>query len=240
MDEPRDRQVEPLASLVGHRLAGIAADGEYLRAIERLYTHPSEHGVLSPTERALILLATEVLVTQLDADSLRRAMTAALEAGATDAEIRATIQLSSVIGLHSISFGVPRLVRLLISRGQWPPAHGDRDRVQRVVTKGYRGKPVQGMLRDIAELDPEYFEKFRDALEIPWSSGSLSPVMMQLICIAIDGCSSHLYEEGLELHLREALDAGASPEQILEVFQLCSVVGLRSIAAAFPMLRGDG
>ena len=226
---------ESIDAFVSARLGSGALDPEYLAAVRRLYEYPSHRRALSERDRALVLLATEVLVTQLNADGVERGVATAVAAGATRDEILATVQLASVIGLHSITFGVPRLRRTLEERGSWPPPSDERLDV--VVRTGYRGKPVVGMLRDIAQLDPEYFVVFRDALEIPWTRGTLGDGLMQLICIAIDACASHLYEEGLELHFREALDAGVSASEILEVLQLCSITGLRSIITTLPVLE---
>ena len=182
---------EPLDRFVRERLR-IGADQAYLDAIQRLYEYPARRRALSEQDRALVLLATEVLVTQLDPEGIERGIAAALASGATYDEIASTMQLASVIGLHSISYGVPRLRRVLEERGAWLGRSEDDPDLRAVIEAGYRDQPVAGMLRDIAELDPDYFVVFRDALEIPWQSGVLSEGLMQLICIAIHASRASL------------------------------------------------
>lgn len=226
---------EPVHAFVRARVGSSTVDPEYLEAVRRLYEYPSRRQALSERDRALVLLATEVLVTQLDADGVERGVVAAVAAGASRNEILTTVQLASVIGLHSITYGVPLLRQALEKQGSWPPQ--DDARLDDVVRAGYRGKPIAGMLHDLARLDPEYFIAFRDALEIPWNRGILGEGLMHLICIAIDACASHLYDAGLQLHFREALEAGVSASEILEVLQLCSITGLRSVITSLPVLE---
>jgi alkylhydroperoxidase/carboxymuconolactone decarboxylase family protein YurZ len=50
--------------------------------------------------------------------------------------------------------------------------------------------------------------------------------MRELIYVALDGSATHLFRSGLALHLRLALQEGATAREIIDVFRLATVQGL--------------
>jgi alkylhydroperoxidase/carboxymuconolactone decarboxylase family protein YurZ len=89
------------------------------------------------------------------------------------------------------------------------------------------------------ELDPDFFEVFLHFSALPWRKGVLEPKIKELIYIAIDASTTHLYEPGLRTHIRSALQFGASKEEILEVLQLVSVLGVHTCAVGLPILAQE-
>ena len=59
----------------------------------------------------------------------------------------------------------------------------------------------------------------------PAEEGSLGVRMRELIYVAIDSVPTHLYVPGVEIHARNALDAGASAEQILTAIEIAALLG---------------
>jgi len=57
-----------------------------------------------------------------------------------------------------------------------------------------------------------------------------------LIYIAIDASTSHLYEPGLRVHIRNALRYGATMAEIMEVYQLTAVLGIHTVTLGVPAL----
>ena len=94
-------------------------------------------------------------------------------------------------------------------------------------------------LLTILEWDPEFFELYLDFSAHPWKKGSLPSKVKELIYIAIDAATTHLYEPGIRTHIRRALDQGATKEEILEVFELVSVLGLHSCTVGIPALADE-
>lgn len=60
--------------------------------------------------------------------------------------------------------------------------------------------------------------------------------MKELIYCAVDAAATHLYVPGLKLHIRNALEYGASPEEVIEVFEIASQLGLHAAHASAPIL----
>ena len=66
--------------------------------------------------------------------------------------------------------------------------------------------------------------------------GPLPQKYKELILIAINAATTHLYGPGVRRHVQNALKAGATKEEILEVIQLTTVMGIHSCNLAIPIL----
>mgnify|MGYP003515821381 FL=1 len=89
---------------------------------------------------------------------------------------------------------------------------------------------------EIAALDPEWIEKFLDMGTLPVRKGVLYPKTYELIAIAVDASCTHMYAPGTRRHIAKALDAGATPEEVMAVLECVAVLGIHSVALGAPML----
>jgi alkylhydroperoxidase/carboxymuconolactone decarboxylase family protein YurZ len=111
------------------------------------------------------------------------------------------------------------------------------DRQQRIKDefiekRGYWDDFWDGLLK----LSPDFFEAYLQLSTIPWTKGTLEPKVKEFIYIAIDAATTHLYEPGLRIHIRNALKYGATKEEIMEVYQLTSVLGMHTCTMGVPVL----
>ena len=111
------------------------------------------------------------------------------------------------------------------------------DRQQRIKDefiekRGYWDGFWDGLLK----LSPDFFEAYLHLSAIPWTTGTLEPKVKEFIYIAIDAATTHLYEPGLRIHIRNALKYGATKEEIMEVYQLTSVLGMHTCTMGVPVL----
>ena len=87
----------------------------------------------------------------------------------------------------------------------------------------------------LAELDPDYLERFLAFRAVP-QKGPLPQKYKELIFIAINVATTHLWPSGARRHIQNALEAGATKEEILEVIQLTSIMGIPSMSMGVPIL----
>ena len=57
----------------------------------------------------------------------------------------------------------------------------------------------------------------------------LYPTFRELVYMALDVSTAHLYPPGARAHMRNAIGMGATREQIMEVLELTALVGYRSL-----------
>lgn len=89
------------------------------------------------------------------------------------------------------------------------------------------------------ELDPDFLEAYLAFRSLPQSQGPLEQKYKELILIAINAATTHLYGPGVRRHIQNALKAGASMEEILETIQLTTVMGIHSCNLAIPILMEE-
>lgn len=85
-------------------------------------TGPMLSGVLDPKVIEFIAIAVDASCTHLYAPGVRRHVRRALELGATAEEITAVLQVTSVLGIHTMSVGAPILHDELARRAAVPQA----------------------------------------------------------------------------------------------------------------------
>ena len=87
----------------------------------------------------------------------------------------------------------------------------------------------------LEELDSDYLEAFLQFRAVP-QNGPLDQKTKELIFIAINVATTHLWPSGARRHMANALAAGATKEEILEVIQLTSIMGIHSMTMGVPIL----
>lgn len=108
----------------------------------------------------------------------------------------------------------------------------DYPATQRHIAKG-DWNPIWDELR---KFDPAYLEAYLQFRSVPHETGPLEPKYKELIMIAINVATTHLYGPGARRHMQNALRAGATPEEIMEAVQLTTVMGIHAMNLAVPML----
>ena len=217
-----------------HRL-----DPAFAEVTEALVAHPYEHGVLTAPVRALVVLAVESVIPEADRPRIERTIDAALTAGATPDEVLCTLEIACSIGLHTVSVGLPVLVEEMELAGLPLPEETPRQReLQHALeTSGPRPRPLNAIYAAILRMDADYFVARVRFIDLPWERDDvLDPEVKHLLSIAIDAVSPQHYVDGLRKHVREALQIGVAPEAILEVLQLASVTGLRTLEVGLEVL----
>jgi alkylhydroperoxidase/carboxymuconolactone decarboxylase family protein YurZ len=96
--------------------------------------------------------------------------------------------------------------------------------------------PVWEQLR---ALDPEFLEAYLAFRSVPHRKGALPEKSRELIMVAINAATTHLYAPGVRRHMRNAIAAGATAEEILETVQLTSVMGIHACNLAVPILMEE-
>jgi len=72
-----------------------------------------------------------------------------------------------------------------------------------------------------------------------YAGGVFSAKDTELLSIAFDASYTHMYAPGTRRHIRNALKAGATMEEIMEVLKLCVVQGVQACNLGVPILEEE-
>lgn len=215
--------------------AVLDVDPDSMRAFVAFARVPAEGGALSPKVRELIMIAVNASTTLLNERAIHRHMNNARSHGATDVEILEVLQQASVIGIHTCTMAMPVLMEELTAAGvPLPRQASDPAAIKEafIRNRGWWSDFLETMLA----LSPDLLSTYVDYSSIPWQNNHIEPKVKELIYIAIDSQTTHLYEVGMRHHVRNALKLGATAEELVEVFALISTLGFHTMTTAVPLL----
>lgn len=93
-----------------------ALDPAWTERFMAMGTMPLVAGVLDAKTIEFLAIAVDASCTHLYGPGVRRHIRKALDLGATKQEITAVLQLTSVLGIHTMSLGAPMLIEELAAR----------------------------------------------------------------------------------------------------------------------------
>lgn len=91
----------------------------------------------------------------------------------------------------------------------------------------------------LREWDPVFMEAYLAFRSVPHREGPLPPKFKELVLIAINVATTHMYGPGVRRHVQNALDQGATRDEILEVIQLTTVLGIHACNIGVPILAEE-
>jgi alkylhydroperoxidase/carboxymuconolactone decarboxylase family protein YurZ len=212
-------------------------DPAWAETCARMATNPWRSGVLSRKLVELIGVAVNAACTNLNPDGTRRHIRRALAAGATKEEILFVLKCAAVMSIHSCSLGAPILLEEAKAAGARPPAKPAAptpscDKMKTIGQWNTAWDPFY-------ELDPVWTDEFMATGAGIYSSGVLPAKDVELLSIAFDASYTHMYAPGTRRHIRNALAAGATMEEIMEVLKLCVVQGVQACNLGVPILADE-
>jgi alkylhydroperoxidase/carboxymuconolactone decarboxylase family protein YurZ len=214
---------------------------DYFEAYAKLSSVPWKSGTLPAKIKELLYIAIDASTTHMYEPGLRVHIRNALRHGATRDEIMEVYQLTSSIGVHSVTMGVPALLDAMKEAGKPDviakplTARQEKLKADFIANRGYWSPLWDGVLA----LSPDFFEAYGAFSAVPWKTGTLEPKVREFVYIAVDAATTHLYEPGTRIHMANALRLGATPEEIMEVLALVSVLGVHTISMGLPVLLDE-
>lgn len=104
-----------------------------------------------------------------------------------------------------------------------------------IETRGYWAAFNDGLL----DHSPDWLAAYLDYSSCPALTGPLSARMRELIYVAVDASTTHLFQAGLEVHVGLALSVGCDVGELIEVLQIATMQGLDSVAMGMTILAEE-
>lgn len=192
---------------------------------------------LDPKEKALIHLGLRAAVTQGYPEGIRFYIQLALDEGATVAEVKEVFELVAPLGIHATMEGM----EVVEEETDFPEkTEAERDEMEQIKQqfeedRGYWSEIWGPTLR----ADYKFLDMYTRLSAYPHNEGVLDPKLHELIWIAIDASTTHLYMPGMRNHVRNAIDYGATAEELVELIELVSQQGYDTMIQALPILKEE-
>lgn len=91
-------------------------------------------------------------------------------------------------------------------------------------------------LQAVLELDADFLAAYSKLAGVPARTRALPEKVQHFIRLAVAANSTHLYLPPVRGHIRRALDAGATPAELMEVLECCATLGIHAMNIGVPIL----
>ena len=215
----------------------VAWDRTWAATCAAMTNSPWVSGVLTRKFVELVGVALNVACTNLNADGTRRHIRAALAEGASRDEILTILKMAAVMSIHSCSLGAPILLEEAKTAGVAPAAKtgGATPACDRMRAMGQWNVAWDSFF----DLDPQWTEAFIATGVGIYAGGTFTPKETELLSIAFDASFTHMYAPGTRRHIKGALAAGATVEEIMDVLKLCVAQGVQACNLGVPILAEE-
>ena len=96
--------------------------------------------------------------------------------------------------------------------------------------------PWDSAVDQLREWDPQWARACVKMTVNPWTNGVLSRKFAELVSVALNAACTNLNPDGTRRHIRAALQAGASRDEILMILKMASVMSIHSCSLGAPIL----
>lgn len=96
--------------------------------------------------------------------------------------------------------------------------------------------PWAAALRQLRQWDPDWADQCVQMTTNPWKDGILPIKFIELVCVGLNAARTNLNPAGTRRHIRAAVAAGASRQEILFVLKCASVMSIHSFSFNAPLL----
>lgn len=211
----------------------LELDPQWIATYSEFSAHPGK--VLDPKLKEFIHVAVDAHTSKMFNVGTRFHMKKAFDQGATVDELVEVIELTVSAGIYStLVEGASILSEEIGHPDADIETEADREKLKSEFEEhfGYWSE----LWDDVAAMDPEHFSYTINLFAHPFESGPLEPKEKELILLATSITTSHLYSKGARVHIRQAIEHGATREEILGTIQTASVVGQHTTDEAMPIL----
>ncbi len=211
---------------------------DVLEAYSTLSSVAHKKGYLTPQVKELIYCAVDAAVTQLYIPGMvNHIRHAVLDVGVRPEELMEAFVIASSIGAATYTESMDILVRELEARGM-DTGTGREAETSSAIKERFVKKNGwwSDTLENIARLDPEMFEAYLDYVDAS-AHGAIDEKTRELIFIGVCAAPTTLNNAGTAVHIRRALDLGATKEEIIEVFESVCCISIHSVIIGIPALR---
>lgn len=199
---------------------------------------PDKLGVISEKLKHLIWITVDSLPAHLYPRGIKRHIEMARADGATFDEIFEAIAIACDTVMMTCDTAMPILFEELgIAEDGIPPsAAAERLAALEVEMMERRGEWPAWTARLYA-IAPDYVDAVTDLILEPSRANALDAKSRAFIYLALNASPVVNNPAGVRRHVRQALELGATVDELVEVIQLSGMIAFHSSSVALPILR---
>jgi alkylhydroperoxidase/carboxymuconolactone decarboxylase family protein YurZ len=211
---------------------------DILSAYSTMSSVPHKKGHLDQKTKEMLYVAIDGAITELYLPGLSSHLKHGLDIGVTKEEFLEVLAITSTTGTATYTMGIPILAEELKAVGidieAQPLTQDQKGLKERYIREnGY----WDGTLEATVKLDEDMFKSYMDYVHASLEGGVLDAKTREFIYIAANAAPTSLNKEATRIHIRRALEAGATKEELIEVFESIACLGIHTVTVGVPALN---
>jgi alkylhydroperoxidase/carboxymuconolactone decarboxylase family protein YurZ len=194
---------------------------EYPARYGKFSAHPGD--VLDRQTKELVHIAVDCSTTHLYHRGTRAHINYAFNNGVTVDEILDVFILASTVGIRSSAAGAGLVAEAV--EGAENDDINEELKAEFRERLGYWSEDLEALLR----LDDEHFAQYFELMALPWEEGVLEPKVREFVLLAIEIAPTRHNEDAARHHVENALEHGATVEEVMSVIETASVIGVHTM-----------
>lgn len=222
----------------------LAWDPHWAKSYMKVTEDSRTSGVLTQKIVELIRVALGAPWNNLNPERTRLNIRAALNAGATRDEVLLVLKMTSIMPINTCSMVLSILFEEATESDLDAAAQGRAKRLSDAKTTPTVDKmKFEGRWSKdwdtLYGFAPDWTDQFMEMATGVYESNVLSIKHIELLGIAISASYTHLDTASTRRHIRKALRAGATVDEIVAVLKLCILQGVEACNVGIPILAEE-
>lgn len=208
-------------------------------AYSALSSVPHKRGYLSPKITALVYVAIDSAITHMYIRGMNSHMRHGIrDLGISKEEFLETLTITSTVGAGTFTECYPMFTKALRDKGiDFEKAeHTVEDKELMEDCKKEFGT-WNSLLEDVLALNPDMLRAYVNYVKASGSKHALDKKTREFIYIAVNASPTTLNRNNVYKHCMKALDLGATKDELSELFELVSCLGIHTILIGVPALN---
>lgn len=194
---------------------------EYIKKYAELSAHPGE--LLDTKVKELIHVAINCSTTHLYHRGTRSHINNAFDSGATLDEIVEVFILVSCVGISSSAEGAKILAEICELFDERNIEGSESREISDDINYWVEG------FDELYNIDKDHLEQYLSIAALPWTHGNLDPTIKYFVLLAVEISPTRLNGEIAKMHAKNALNEGATVEEVMAVIETASVIGVHTM-----------
>jgi alkylhydroperoxidase/carboxymuconolactone decarboxylase family protein YurZ len=211
----------------------------------KMTTNPWTRGVLPIKFIELVCVGLNAAGAHLNPEGVRRHIRAAIAAGANRQEILFVLKCAAVISIYSCSFNAPILLQEASVGSLEDFSTARKKRLQKAAEATPSVEKMKAIGQWTEEWDsllflaPAWTDEFMAMCIELYGESIFPPKELELMIMAFDASFTNMYGPGTRRHIKNALRAGATVDEIVEVLKLGVVLGVQACNLGVTILSEE-
>lgn len=216
----------------------LSLNEDIVGAYSTLSSVPHKRGYLDQKVTSLVYVAIDSAITHMYISGMKNHLRHGIkDLGISPEEFMEVLAITSTVGAGTFTECYSMFTKALRDNQiEFDRLHTEADAKIMEDSKEELGEWTP-LMEDVLALNPDMFRAYIDYLKAAKSKNALDAKTREFIYIAVNAAPTTLNAKNVYTHCMKALELGATKEELSELFELVSCLGIHTVLIGIPAMK---